>query len=267
MRFEKRKNGSVTAIEKHHERKKEKYKSNSEIDASRSKLNYHIKSPAGMYAGMIQKRLEILKCRVRKDSVLFVDTFVGASPEFMEKLSGSEQKEFLKHAYDFFAENVGEENILSAVVHLDEKTPHMHISFMPVTKDGRLSAKDVIGNEENLTKWQDNFYNHMRSKWNSLERGEPAKVTKRKHLSVQVYKKLTSEMKSLEKRIQDLQRDDGENISREDIALLKNQLREVKKKLQVADEKANAPIVEVEIQNDEKTEAVRKALNDNRIKF
>jgi len=67
--------------------------------------------------------------------------------------------------------------------------------------------------------------------------------------------------------IQDLQRDDGENFSREDMALLKNQLREVQKKLQIADEKANAPIIEIEIPGDEKTEAVREKLNNNRIKF
>lgn len=47
--------------------------------------------------------------------------------------------------------------MLYATVHLDEKTPHMHFGIVPITQDGRLSAKEVIGNKKALTEFQDRF--------------------------------------------------------------------------------------------------------------
>ena len=44
------------------------------------------------------------------------------------------------------------------MVHMDEKTPHLHLVFVPLTKDNRLCAKEIIGNRANLTKWQDDFH-------------------------------------------------------------------------------------------------------------
>ena len=49
------------------------------------------------------------------------------------------------------------------MVHVDEKTPHMHLSFVPITSDGRLSAKEIVGNKKDLTRWQDDFWNYMPS--------------------------------------------------------------------------------------------------------
>ena len=52
-----------------------------------------------------------------------------------------EVRAFFQHAVDFLRNELGEDRLISAVVHMDEKTPHMHVSFVPITKDGRLSAK------------------------------------------------------------------------------------------------------------------------------
>jgi hypothetical protein len=74
------------------------------------------------------------------------------------------------------------------VVHLDEKTPHMHLCFTPITEDGRLSAKEIIGNRTQLTKWQDDFFAHMVKSYPIIERGESASVTGRRHIPVRVFK-------------------------------------------------------------------------------
>ncbi len=71
---------------------------------------------------------------------------------------------------------------------MDEKTPHMHLSFVPITKDGRLSAKDILGNRKNLTKWQDDFWKFMVKKYPDLERGESASETGRTHIPPRLFK-------------------------------------------------------------------------------
>lgn len=65
--------------------------------------------------------------------------------------------EYFNRAFDFLKERVGEENIISAVVHMDEKTPHLHLCFVPLTKDKRLSAKEILGNKKSMIRWQDDF--------------------------------------------------------------------------------------------------------------
>ena len=77
------------------------------------------------------------------------------------------------------------------MVHLDEKTPHMHLSFVPLTKDGRLSAKDIVGNRARLQKWQDDYWKHMVQVWPDLERGESASETGRNHIPPRVFKEMT----------------------------------------------------------------------------
>lgn len=155
LRFEKRRGGPATALEKHHERKKENYASNPDIDKTRSGLNFHLIEPKHKYYAEIQSRIESAKCKVRKDSIRFIDTIVTASPEFFAHCSQADARKYFETALDFLKQEVGEENIFSAVVHMDERNPHMHLCFVPLTKDKRLSAKDIIGNRNKLVEWQD----------------------------------------------------------------------------------------------------------------
>lgn len=74
---------------------------------------------------------------------------------------------------------------------MDEKTPHMHLCFVPLTEDGRLSAKDIMGNKKKLTWWQDEFWKHMVKKFPDLERGESASLTGRDHIPPRVFKEMT----------------------------------------------------------------------------
>ena len=188
LRFEKHKGNPARPLEAHHERQKEQYASNPDIDTSRSKYNFHIVKPEGRYYHFIQNRIEQAGCRTRKDSTRFVDTLITASPEFFKKKSPKEIQAFFQRAADFLIGRVGRENIVSAVVHMDEKTPHLHLVFVPLTEDNRLCAKEIIGNRASLTKWQDDFHAYMVEKYPDLERGESASKTGRKHIPTRLFK-------------------------------------------------------------------------------
>ena len=192
LRFEKHKGNPARPLEAHHERQKEQYASNPDIDTSRSKYNFHIVKPEGRYYHFIQSRIEQAGCRTRKDSTRFVDTLITASPEFFKGKSPKEIQAFFQRAADFLIGRVGRENIVSAVVHMDEKTPHLHLTFVPLTKDNRLCAKEIIGNRANLTKWQDDFHAYMVEKYPDLERGESASKTGRKHIPTRLFKQAVS---------------------------------------------------------------------------
>lgn len=188
MRMEKRKLGAVGRICNHHERLKAEYKSNPDIDASRTHLNYHIAKPKAKYRQSVLDRIEQVGAKRRKDSVVMQDCFVGATPDWIKQKSTEEQKEYFNYAYCFFEENFKKENIISAVVHLDEATPHMHLCFVPITDKGRLSSKDIIGGPSGLVKWQDKFYEHMHERYPDITRGTPAKVSHRKHIPPFMFK-------------------------------------------------------------------------------
>ena len=191
LRFAKHKGGASKALSAHHERTKEEYASNPDIDRSRTVQNYHLIAPRWSYEQEIKHRIRMAGCKVRRDSVKFVDTLVTVSPEFAEAHT-AEMPEYFERALGFLKERVGEENIISAVVHMDEKTPHMHLCFVPLTKDKRLSAKEILGNKKAMIQWQDDFYACMSERWPELERGTPAVETKRRHLTPQWYKKVTA---------------------------------------------------------------------------
>ena len=153
LRFAKHKGGASKALSAHHERTKEEYASNPDVDKSRTARNYHLVTPHWSYEQEIKYRIQTAGCRVRKDSVKFVDTLVTASPEFAQAHE-AEMPEYFNRAFDFLKERVGEENIISAVVHMDEKTPHLHLCFVPLTRDKRLSAKEVLGNKKAMIQWR-----------------------------------------------------------------------------------------------------------------
>ena len=111
-----------------------------------------------------------------------------ASPEFFKGKKKAEVKAYFQEALDFIREHQDPKTIISAVVHMDEKTPHMHLCFVPLTADGRLSAKEIVGNKKKLTQWQDRFWEHMVRKYPDLERGESASKTGRDHIPPRLFK-------------------------------------------------------------------------------
>ena len=188
LRFAKYKGPEIGRIEAHDERTKTEYASNPDVDTSRSRLNFHLVKPLRSYRAEAEKQIAEAGCRARKDSVRVVETLITASPEFFANKKPKEVKEFFEYTLDFIQSKQSPETIISAVVHVDEKTPHMHLCFVPLTADGRLSAKDIIGNKKKLTQWQDEFWKHMVKKYPDFERGESASESGRDHIPPRVFK-------------------------------------------------------------------------------
>ena len=114
-----------------------------------------------------------------------------ATPEVFKDKKLPEIRRYFEETLRFFEQYQSRETIISAVVHMDEKTPHMHLSFVPLTADGRLSAKEIVGNKKKLTWWQDKFWEHMVPKYPDLERGENASQTGRDHIPPRIFKEMT----------------------------------------------------------------------------
>ena len=188
LRFAKYKGPEIGHIEAHNEREKEKYASNPDVDTARSHLNFHLVTPERKYRAESEKQIAKAGCRTRSDSVRVVEALVTASPEFFKGKKKSEVKDYFTEALDFIQKYQSKDTIISAVVHMDEKTPHMHLCFVPLTEDKRLSAKEIVGNKKKLTWWQDEFWKHMVKKYPDLERGESASETGRAHIPPRLFK-------------------------------------------------------------------------------
>ena len=191
MRFAKYKGPEITNIEAHNERRKERYASNPDIDLSRSKHNFHLIEPPHRFRAEAERQSSAAGCRTRKDSVRVVEVLFTATPEFFKGKKLPEIRQYFEETLRFFVQYQSRETIISAVVHMDEKTAHMHLSFVPLTPDGRLSAKEIVGNKKKLTWWQDKFWEHMVAKYPDLERGESASQTGRDHIPPRIFKEMT----------------------------------------------------------------------------
>ena len=190
MRFAKYKGPEISRIEAHNERTKETYASNPDIDPTRTTLNFHLIEPQIRYRAEAERQIAAANCRTRTDSVRLVETLITCSPEFFAGKGQTEIQAYFQHALAFLQQKLRPETFVSAVVHLDEKTPHMHVTFVPLTQDGRLSAKDIIGNRKHLIAWQDAYWQHMVSEFPELQRGESASKTGLKHIPPQVFKQM-----------------------------------------------------------------------------
>ena len=202
LRFAKYKGPEISGIEAHNERTKEKYESNPDIDPTRTHLNFHLIKPERKYRAESEKQIAEAGCRTRSDSVRVVEALITATPEFFKGKKRAEIKEFFNEALEFIKQNQAPETIISAVVHLDQKSPHMHLCFVPLTEDKRLCAKEILGNKKKLTQWQDKYWEHMVKKYPDLERGESASETGRDHIPTRVFKQMARLNKQHDKLVE-----------------------------------------------------------------
>ena len=175
----------ICPIENENERDENYVGSNTCIDSSRTKNNYRLVFRNSSYTDFINERikeLNLLKAP-RKDAVLMASFVLGSDREFFNGLDKDEQNEFFRDCTKFFAQRYGRRNIISAVVHNDETTPHLHLNLIPI-KDGRLCAKDLLNRNE-LFKLQTDFYEQVGKRW-GLQRGKEGSVAS--HLSTAEFK-------------------------------------------------------------------------------
>ena len=175
----------IASVERENERDETYRASNPQIDCRRTSGNYHIVKRQRSYTQFINDKIKTLDLptKVRKDAVLMCSFVVGSDRKFFGELSPSEQRQFFAECTRFFSEHYGEGNIISAVVHMDETTPHLHLNLIPIA-GGRLCAKKLFDRKA-LTALQTDLYREVGVKWN-LQRGKEG--SQAKHLDTAEFK-------------------------------------------------------------------------------
>lgn len=183
-----------TGIQKHIQRENENYE-NVDIDFEKTHMNYDLVNDVNINLNdEIEQNIEQNyqgKRKIRTDAIKHVDGLITSDNEFFKDKSKDEIRAFFEDSKEFIENEYGKDNLLYATVHMDEKTPHMHFGIVPLTQDGRLSAKEVIGNKKELTEFQDRFNTYVNDKGYDLERGEPKHKTNKEHVEIEQYKRQT----------------------------------------------------------------------------
>ena len=187
-----------------HNDRKAKNHTNKDIDTTKTHLNYYIKKNELTYTKEFDKYLKEnnVQGHLRSNSIIMCQMIFTSDQVFFDKIGEKETERYFDECYKFICgyKNLGERNIISAVVHLDEGAPHMHLMFVPVVhtkdKDGnnidKICARDFWKGRDSYRKLQDAYFNHVKSKGFDLERGMFVEDTNRKHYSVEEYKNITN---------------------------------------------------------------------------
>lgn len=210
IRNTKYKRENLKGIYRHNERRNKNY-SNDNIDKEKTYLNYSLKSPKYRYDkefDMMKERYK-LKGQIKTVSNIACEYIITSDKQFFEEIGEEETKRYFETAYNFVAEykNLGEQYIMSAKVHMDEETPHMHLIFLPVvhTQDkkgndiDKLACSEFWKEKDSYRRLQDAFYQYMTSHNFKLERGVPKEETGREHIDIKEYKEITNFDKTKEK--------------------------------------------------------------------
>ena len=203
IRNTKYKRENLKGIFRHNERRNKNY-SNENIDKEKSYLNYSLKTPQYSYEKEFDRIKEKynLKGQIKTVSNIACEYIITSDHDYFERIGEEETKRFFEIAYQFVAEykDLGEQYIMSAKVHMDEQTPHMHLVFLPVVhttdKKGnsidKLACSEFWKAKDSYRQLQDAFYKYMVENGFNLQRGLPKEETGREHYSVEEYKKITN---------------------------------------------------------------------------
>ena len=179
-------------------------------DAARTHLNEELAPRAkATLTADVQARIEegyTSKRKIRKDARLALGIIMTGSHERMKEIEKDKKlfEAWKKANYKFACQQFGKDNIVRFTLHRDEKTPHFHCVFVPITPDGRLAAKDFVSGKtygagkEKLRKYQDDYAKAMQPF--GLERGLPIERTEAKHLTTAQYYRSMSEIKEHAKK-------------------------------------------------------------------
>lgn len=186
----------------HNERKKQNYQ-NKNINKNRTKENYHFKKPSENNYLKEYKRIRQennLKGQIHKNSIYACEMIITSDNKFFNKIGKEETRRYFLDSYRFMCEykQLGKENIISAVVHMDEETPHMHLVFIPVVnaidrnknKIRKISASEFWKGKNSYTILQDKFYEYIKNKNFDLDRGKKSK--EQEHIKIDALKKMTN---------------------------------------------------------------------------
>ena len=174
------------------------------LTGARTHLNFYCKKNELTYIKEFDKMKKEynLQGHIRSNSIIMCEMMITSNNEFFDKIGIEETKRYFKESYKFVCnyKNLGEKYIVSAAVHLDETTPHMHLVYIPVihTKDekgnpiDKICARDFWRGRDSYRKLQNAFHEYITSKGFDLERGLPVEETGAKHQKIEDLKKITN---------------------------------------------------------------------------
>lgn len=169
--------GSVAGALKHCYRERE----TPNADPERTPGNVH--TAAATTDEAMGRLRSLLPEKRRKDAVLAVEYLMTASPEWWDKADAKQQAEFFRQSRQWLADKYGEDRIVTATIHRDEKTPHLSAFVVPLTKDGRLSAKEFVGGRQKMRDDQTAYAKRLEPL--GLERG--IEGSKARHQTIRAY--------------------------------------------------------------------------------
>jgi hypothetical protein len=174
------------------------------LTGARTHLNFYCKKNELTYIKEFDKMKKEynLQGHIRSNSIIMCEMMITSNNKFFDKIGIEETKRYFKESYKFVCnyKNLGEKYIVSAAVHLDETTPHMHLVYIPVihTKDekgnpiDKICARDFWRGRDSYRKLQNAFHEYITSKGFDLERGLPVEETGAKHQKIEDLKKITN---------------------------------------------------------------------------
>ncbi len=214
IRNEKYTKEQMIQLSPHNERHKQNY-SNKNINLTKTYLNYHLKKPQSTSYMKEFKRIKQennLKGQLHSNSIYACEFIITSDKNFFNTIGINETKRYFETAYEFVCNynNLNEKNIISAVVHMDEETPHMHLVYVPVVtatdKEGntynKISASEFWKGKNSYSILQDSFFEHMSLAGFELERGKTN--PNREYKSVEELKELTNfyDYKEFERKLE-----------------------------------------------------------------
>ena len=193
------KSSNIVGLQRHNQRENRNY-SNKDIDTTMSDLNFDLVNSQNI--SFTKKVKDIIdskrttKKAIRKDAVTYCECIISSDNDFFRNLDIKEQQRFFEVSLKFLENRIGKDNIISANVHLDETTPHMHLGFVPMNLDGSLSAKKMV-NRNFLREIQENLPYTLQKNGFDIQRGQ--KDNNVKHIDQKIYKSnLNKEIRRLE---------------------------------------------------------------------
>jgi archaellum component FlaC len=176
------------------------------IDVTRSHLNQYLIRPKNLNKAIDERIKEGYKApyQIKSNAVKAITIVLSGSQEPMNKMAKENPELFqswVETNQEFLEKKYGKENVVSLVLHLDETTPHLQAVIVPLTPDGRLSAKEVMGNRIQMRKTQDEYAQAMKPF--GLERG--LEGSKAKHEDVkEYYTRINHDLPKIKKELQEL---------------------------------------------------------------
>ena len=187
-----------------HNERRTRGHTNKDIDSEKTHLNYYLKKNELSYIKEFDrlKKENHLQGHIRSNSIIMCEMLFTSDKEFFDEIGEKESKRYFEESYNFICsyKNLGEKNIISAVVHLDEGTPHMHLIYIPVihTKDkerkeiDKICCRDFWKGRDSYRQLQNAFFEYITSKGFEIERGLPVEETGAKHEKIENLKKVTN---------------------------------------------------------------------------